>query len=623
MSRGVPRILFFGGDEVSVVALHALCTRLTAVLGRAGEATGGGDGGRLRGPLASHITVICPYLPHSLSPSAAAARHSRQYPVTRYAAEKGLPVYATDHPTSFAKSKLFSQMLGHTTPAEEEANKSVRDDRPSSSGIRLSDYDVAVVVSFRYFIPLRLLRALPHPILNMHPSLLPRYRGASPIFSTLLHEEEEGGVTIIELHEGEKVMDGGRMLWQRRLPLFPHTDLRQYFPVVTRLGAVGLCHIIFGDAVDPVGNAESDAKLYNRLSVPLPSRYAKPAASGSQSTAGISTDWTDHFPSLHSDYCDWPETLTRSAAAAVPQDYPTFSHFTEDPHHAPLLPKHAAALRFSEGTAAEVFRRWRAFVGGDGFGSTVNATFLKHCTPIGQELVLRSARQMLRRELKRKQMKEECIGVAIPTPLPAGGDSGDSLRSWCESITKAYVAHQPTRIYESVVSSLMQGCCFTEATAPCQVPAEVLDEVHQQEEGPSFWCAAQQLLQQQYDGTDLSTHKDPRHRQLLVGVHEKEFARLIVGTHKPGAAATATDGEGGAGAFIPPGSLFFPSRDETIGAVKCRVGWFFWRTIRVTGSTAQPAALFRKGYAMKCGVVYVGLLQSFPGSHLRSATLTS
>jgi len=80
-------------------------------------------------------------------------------------------------------------------------------------------FDYLVVASFGHFIPEKLLNHFPRN-LNMHPSLLPKYRGASPIQFTILNQDSVAGVSIIELHP--KSFDKGRILLQQPLQ---HVDL--------------------------------------------------------------------------------------------------------------------------------------------------------------------------------------------------------------------------------------------------------------------------------------------------------------------------------------------------------------------------------------------------------------
>ena len=82
-----------------------------------------------------------------------------------------------------------------------------------------TNYDYLVVASFGHLIPKSLLEVCDSK-LNMHPSLLPRHRGASPIPYTIYNRDSTTGVSIIDIHE--KVFDKGRILKQVQLE---RTDL--------------------------------------------------------------------------------------------------------------------------------------------------------------------------------------------------------------------------------------------------------------------------------------------------------------------------------------------------------------------------------------------------------------
>merc|ERR1719431_415369 len=64
---------------------------------------------------------------------------------------------------------------------------------------RLEDYDVGLLASFGHLVPTRLIQSYPYGILNVHPSLLPRWRGASPCIHTVLNGDAEAGVTIMQV----------------------------------------------------------------------------------------------------------------------------------------------------------------------------------------------------------------------------------------------------------------------------------------------------------------------------------------------------------------------------------------------------------------------------------------
>ena len=60
-------------------------------------------------------------------------------------------------------------------------------------------FDAAVVVSFGRILPEKIFKLTTARWFNMHPSLLPRYRGPTPIISTLLNGDDVGGISIIEV----------------------------------------------------------------------------------------------------------------------------------------------------------------------------------------------------------------------------------------------------------------------------------------------------------------------------------------------------------------------------------------------------------------------------------------
>lgn len=78
--------------------------------------------------------------------------------------------------------------------------------------------DVMVVVAFGQILPREFFAWPPFGSLNVHTSLLPRYRGAAPVVHAILNGEKETGVTVMKLDEG---MDTGDVLAQARTPIGP------------------------------------------------------------------------------------------------------------------------------------------------------------------------------------------------------------------------------------------------------------------------------------------------------------------------------------------------------------------------------------------------------------------
>jgi methionyl-tRNA formyltransferase len=74
--------------------------------------------------------------------------------------------------------------------------------------------DVGVVVDYGKILPKELLDVPRRGFLNVHPSLLPRLRGASPIRSAILHDENPTGVTVMQIDEK---MDHGPIIAQKKV----------------------------------------------------------------------------------------------------------------------------------------------------------------------------------------------------------------------------------------------------------------------------------------------------------------------------------------------------------------------------------------------------------------------
>jgi methionyl-tRNA formyltransferase len=76
--------------------------------------------------------------------------------------------------------------------------------------------ELFIVAAYGKIIPKDILAIPKYGALNIHPSLLPKYRGPSPIQSALLNGDKESGITIIKMDEK---MDHGPIVTQEKLPL--------------------------------------------------------------------------------------------------------------------------------------------------------------------------------------------------------------------------------------------------------------------------------------------------------------------------------------------------------------------------------------------------------------------
>jgi methionyl-tRNA formyltransferase len=94
--------------------------------------------------------------------------------------------------------------------------------------------DVAVVAAYGLILPRVILEAPKHGCLNIHASLLPRWRGAAPIERAILADDAETGVTIMQMEAG---LDTGPMLLTERLAIAPRATATSLTSELSALGA--------------------------------------------------------------------------------------------------------------------------------------------------------------------------------------------------------------------------------------------------------------------------------------------------------------------------------------------------------------------------------------------------
>ena len=100
--------------------------------------------------------------------------------------------------------------------------------------VRTLQPEVGVVISYGRVIPAELLTLPQHGMLGVHPSLLPKYRGASPIAWAILNAEQTTGVSVFRLNER---VDAGDILLQRAVSIEPHDTAASLSERLALLGA--------------------------------------------------------------------------------------------------------------------------------------------------------------------------------------------------------------------------------------------------------------------------------------------------------------------------------------------------------------------------------------------------
>lgn len=179
------RIVFMGTPDFSVPALKALC-----------------DNG---------YTPIAVYT----KPDRANSRGKKIIfsPVKALARERNIPVYQPE-----------------TFKAEEEIEK-----------LKALSPDLLVVVAYGKILPMSVLQIPTYGALNIHASLLPKYRGAAPVQRAIINGDTETGVTIMRLDAG---MDTGDIVSMTRCPILQTTTAGDLFETLSKTGALELIRVL-------------------------------------------------------------------------------------------------------------------------------------------------------------------------------------------------------------------------------------------------------------------------------------------------------------------------------------------------------------------------------------------
>lgn len=113
--------------------------------------------------------------------------------------------------------------------------------RSEVNTIKAVPCDLIVTAAYGQFIPLEILDFPPYRSINVHASLLPKYRGGAPIQRALMAGEEETGISIMYM---EKKMDSGAILSQRALPISDDDNSSSLFGKLAKLGSEMILEVI-------------------------------------------------------------------------------------------------------------------------------------------------------------------------------------------------------------------------------------------------------------------------------------------------------------------------------------------------------------------------------------------
>jgi methionyl-tRNA formyltransferase len=131
--------------------------------------------------------------------------------------------------------------------------------------LRALQPDLIVVVAYGQILPPAILDLPRHGCLNIHTSLLPKYRGAAPIQWAIANGDTETGVTLMRIDAG---LDTGDIVAQRRTPIRPEDDSATLHDRLAQLGAELLAQTIpdyvagkIQPKAQPAEGASSAAKI--------------------------------------------------------------------------------------------------------------------------------------------------------------------------------------------------------------------------------------------------------------------------------------------------------------------------------------------------------------------------
>ncbi len=134
--------------------------------------------------------------------------------------------------------------------------------------------DLFVVVAFR-ILPEQVFSIPPKGTINLHPSLLPKYRGAAPINWTIINGETESGVSIIRI---SKDIDAGNILLQKKMVVYPEETAGSLHDRLAESGAELLL-----EAIENISR--------NQLApIPQQDQYATPAPKLTKELCHLSFD---------------------------------------------------------------------------------------------------------------------------------------------------------------------------------------------------------------------------------------------------------------------------------------------------------------------------------------------
>jgi methionyl-tRNA formyltransferase len=137
----------------------------------------------------------------------------------------------------------------------------LRNDLQAQADFAALNLDAAVVAAYGLILPQAMLDAPRRGCLNIHASLLPRWRGAAPIQAAILAGDSETGVTIMQMEAG---LDTGPMLLRQAVPITPTTTTARLHDTLAASGARLILDALAAPP-PPVPQSDADATYAPKL----------------------------------------------------------------------------------------------------------------------------------------------------------------------------------------------------------------------------------------------------------------------------------------------------------------------------------------------------------------------
>ena len=158
-------------------------------------------------------------------------------------------------------SPVKAMALSHEIPVYQPASLKSSD---AQAELQALNADIMVVVAYGLILPVAVLEAPKLGCLNVHGSILPKWRGAAPIQRAVWAGDDETGVTIMQMDEG---LDTGDMLHIARIPIANTDTSASLYDKLADLGPTALLHTLDNLAsLTPSPQNDADATYAKKLS---------------------------------------------------------------------------------------------------------------------------------------------------------------------------------------------------------------------------------------------------------------------------------------------------------------------------------------------------------------------